>query len=95
MSIVGIINAKMNNRESAEDVIEELKTNDGPAKKGRYKYALARIYAALNEKELAVEYLQQAFDEGFGFNMYSYDYDAELVPLHGYSAYEEFEKPKG
>ncbi len=94
LSRIGIIYAKMNNRESVEDVIQELKTNDSPTKKGDYKYALARIYSALNEKELAAEYLKQAFNEGFGFGMGRYDYDNELVPLHGYPAYEEFVKPK-
>ena len=94
LSRIGIIYAKMNNRESVEDVIQELKTNNGPTRKGSYKYALARIYSALNEKELATKYLKQAFKEGFYFNMARYDYDAELVPLHGYPAYEEFVKPK-
>ena len=95
LSRIGIIYAKMNNREGAEDVIQELKTNDGPTRKGSYKYALARIYSALNEKELATEYLKQAFNEGRRFGMGSYDYDADLVSLHGYPAYEEFVKPKG
>jgi len=95
LSLMCIINAKMNNRERAEDVIQELKANDGPTKKGSYKYALARIYSALNEKELAAEYLKQAFNEGRGFDIWLYDYDNELIPLHGYPAYEEFVKPKG
>ena len=95
LSRIGIIYAKMNNRESVEDVIQELKTNDGPARRGRYKYALARIYSALNEKELATEYMKRAFNEGHGFRIWLYDYDEELVPLHGYPAYEEFVKPKG
>jgi len=95
LSRIGIIYARMNNRESVEDVIQGLKTNDGPLKKGTYKYALARIYSALNEKELAIEYLKQAFNEGSVFHLGSYDYDEDLVPLHGYPAYEEFVKPKG
>lgn len=95
LSRIGIIYAKMNNRESVEDVIQELKANDGSTKKGMYKYAIAQVYSALNEKELATEYLKQAFNEGFWFELYRYDYDAELFPLHGYPAYEEFVKPKG
>jgi len=95
LSRIGIIYAKMNNRESVEDVIQELKTNDGPTRNGSYKYALARIYSALDEKELATEYMKQAFNEGFGFSMGRYDYDNEFVPLHVYPAYEEFVKPKG
>jgi len=95
LSRIGIIYAKMNNRERIEEVIQELKTNDGPTRKGLYKYALARIYSALNEKEVATEYMKRAFNEGLGFNIYIYDYDQELVPLHGYPAYEEFVKPKG
>jgi len=95
LSLMGIIYAKMNNRKSAEVVIQELKTNDGPLRKGRYKYALARIYSALNEKELATEYMKRAFNDGLNFGMGRYDYDNELIPLHGYPAYEEFVKPKG
>jgi len=94
LSRIGIIYTKVNNRESVEDVIQELKTNDKPLNKGSYKYALARIYSALNEKELAIEYLKQAFNEGMGFDFGKYDYDEDLVPLHGYPAYEEFVKPK-
>lgn len=67
----------------------------GLQKKGSYKYALARIYSALNEKELSTEYLKQAFNEGRYFTMGRYDDDNDLVPLHGYPAYEEFVKPKG
>jgi len=94
LSRIGIIYTKMNSLESVKDVIQELKANDAPTRKGSYKYALARIYSTLNEKELATEYLKQAFSEGFGFSMNRYDYDEELVPLHGYPAYEEFVKPK-
>ncbi len=50
----------------------------------------------------AVEYLKQAFNEGLGFRGtdlpyigYYYDFDPELIPLHGYPAYEDFVKPKG
>ena len=85
----------MNNNESAEQVIQDLKSFDGPDKNGHYKYALARIYSALNEKELATEYLKQAFTEGFSFGFTRYDFDELLLPLHGYPAYEEFVKPKG
>jgi len=96
LSRIGIIHSKMNNREAAEDMIQELKTNDKPTRKGRYKYVIARIYAALNEKELAVEYLKQAFVEGFIFIIFDrYDFDPELIPLHGYPPYEEFVRPKG
>ena len=85
----------MNNRESAEVVIKELKIKNEPITLGRYKYAIAQIYATLNERELATEYLKQAFNEGLGFEDTYYDFDPELIPLHGYTPYEEFVKPKG
>jgi len=95
LSHLGMTHAKMDNREGAEDVIRLLKTNDGPVQKGRYKYALARIYSALNEKELATEYLKRAFNEGVNFYITRYDFDPAFVPLHDYAPYEEFVKPKG
>jgi len=102
LSRIGIIYAKTNNRVGAEVVIKDLKNINAPITLGRYKYAIAQIYAALNEKELATEYLKQAFNEGLGFRGtylpyigYYYDFDPELIPLHGYPPYEEFVKPKG
>ncbi len=95
LSRIGIIYAKTNNRVGAEVVIKDLKNINAPITLGRYKYAIAQIYAALNEKELATEYMKHAFNEGFGFRKATYDSDPEFIPLRGYSPYEEFVKPKG
>lgn len=93
-SRIGVIHAKMNNLDSAEIIIQHLKQNDKPLEKGGYKYGLARIYCALNEKGLAIKYLQQAFIEGHGFNDERYNYDHEFVSLHGIPEYEAFVSPK-
>ena len=91
-SKVGVIYANLGDMEKAENVITELLSTDKPTKNGSYKYAIARIYAALDEKALATEYLKQAFIEGFYFRIRRYYHDPLLRPLHGYPDYDTFVK---
>ncbi|MEZ4848895.1 MAG: hypothetical protein R3B93_09835 [Bacteroidia bacterium] len=54
----------------------------------RYQYAL------LGNRELAVDLLKQAFEEGFSFGWQRYSQDVFLKPLFGYEPFEEFVRTK-
>ena len=56
---------------------------------------IALTYNSLGNKEMAVEYLQKSIEEDYGFYFGHYDTDCELLPLHGFPAYEELVKHKG
>ena len=89
---MGTIYARMGEKENAEKVISELIAKDQRSKNGSFKYAIASVYAALNEKALATEYLKQAFNEGYYFRVWRYYHDPLLIPLHSYPEYDEFVK---
>ncbi|MEL6252589.1 MAG: adenylate/guanylate cyclase domain-containing protein [Bacteroidota bacterium] len=60
-----------------------------------FVYCHALIKAQQGEKQKAVELLREAFMKGMPYGGGEYDNCFELLPLHGYPAYEEFVKPKG
>ena len=76
-------------------MIEQLKTIPDPYPEGRYSYGIARIYAQLNEKEKAMEYVQRSFNEGFNTaDGYRYQDDLEMLPIYDYPPFEKFMKYK-
>mgnify|MGYP006284210623 CR=1 FL=1 len=83
------------NPEEAKNIIRQLEDMEEERDRGRYKYNIGLIYANLDEKEKAVQYLKTAHREGYPFNARSFHNSFELIPLHGYPPYEEFVAPKG
>lgn len=75
-------------------IISKIAAMKGPYFRGDDKYALAKIHAALGEKEEAVKMIAQAFAGGFGMDFNRYAEDADFIPLHGYGPYEDFVKPR-
>jgi tetratricopeptide (TPR) repeat protein len=95
---LGCIYAKMGQQEEAMNVVKVFQAWDleDQYDRGENKYAQARVYAALGEREKALELMRQAFKEGVGFNNNStFEMDYEFIPLQGYPSFEEFVKPKG
>ena len=54
----------------------------------------ARIYAILGRKELAVDHLEMAMDQGLNFGYWNMVFDMDFVSLKGYSPFEELIKPR-
>ena len=92
---LGCAFARLGKKEEAKKLITELKIGIVRGTNGNHLYSMAAIYTALGQKETATDLLIQAFNAGRNFTIYSYDLDPDLLPLHGYPAYEEFVKPKG
>ena len=61
---------------------------------GQYRYSIAAVYSGLGDKENAVQYLKEAFQNKFGFTLGNYKYDFMFIPLHGYEPFESFVKPR-
>ncbi|MEN8249863.1 MAG: hypothetical protein ABFS32_13100 [Bacteroidota bacterium] len=91
LSWIGLCYAKSDSIEQANGIISELDSLNTAGS----KYGIAQVYSALNEKDLVVKYLQQAFKEDYVFYLGRYDTDFELLSLHGHPGYEELVKPKG
>ena len=88
-SRIGLCRAKMNQPELAENWVNELKIiNSNTA-----LYAVGQIYAVLDEKDKAVDFLEMAFEKGCFFVLGRYDTDFELVNLKGYKRFEDFVDP--
>lgn len=91
---MGCAYARLGMNETANRIITELGETITLGTQGHHEYGMAMIYAALGKKDHTVDLLKDGFEAGRGFNMYSYDLDPELLPLHGYPPYEEFVRPK-
>jgi len=90
----GTIAARLGDRDEAQRVLEELRSLDRPYMYGKNTYLCGRIAALLGEKDLAVEFLREAFAGGYGIGLRLHE-DMDLEPLHGYPPFEELRRPKG
>ena len=94
---LGTIHAKMGNQEAALAIIQQFQEleNASIVNLGEREYAQALIYAALGQKEQAMQLIRQAFEAGYGFDFsWRYDHDYEFIPLQDYPPFLEFVKPK-
>lgn len=101
-SLLGCIYAKLGSHEESEWQIQKLEelSNLYDAKhaifhRGIAPYLIARIYANLGEKEIAVEYLRKSVEEGRLFGWWWFSFDLDFTSLKGYPPFEELIKPKG
>jgi tetratricopeptide (TPR) repeat protein len=94
LSRLGRIYAKLGLHGKAMDVIHQIESVKTPFVHGENLYALAEIYAALDEKEKAVDHMKKALQAGRGMNFNYYAEDFDFIPLHGYAPYEELISPK-
>jgi TolB-like protein/tetratricopeptide (TPR) repeat protein len=94
LSRLGCSFTRMGLLSKAHEIISRIESIKTPFVRGENSYALAEIYAALGEKEKAVEYMKKAFKEGRAIPFGLYEEDADFIPLHGYTSYEEFIRPR-
>ena len=94
LSRLGCSYARMGSSPKAREIISRIESIKTSYVRGENSYALAEIYAALGEKEKAVEYMKKAFNEGRAIPFGLYEEDADFIPLHGYTSYEEFIRPR-
>jgi tetratricopeptide (TPR) repeat protein len=91
---LGSAAARLGDREAAMRISASLEALERPFRFGNIPYWQARIAAALGERELAIEKLRQAFDEGFQVTD-AFHRDFDLQALRGYEPFEEMLRPKG
>ena len=101
-AMLGCVYAQLGESENAENQIDQLEnwgklypSTIAMFHRGISPYYMARVYAELGEKELAVKYLQQSADQGRPFAYMSFTADMYLVKLKGYPPFEELIRPKG
>jgi tRNA A-37 threonylcarbamoyl transferase component Bud32/tetratricopeptide (TPR) repeat protein/TolB-like protein len=80
----------------ARELMRQLEQRVRPYDNGRTSLRLAQILALMGERELAVQMLDRAFNEGSGNGFTGYTFHAQygLEPLRGYAPFEAFVKPK-
>jgi len=91
---LGSTAARLGERENAMRISNSLEDLDRPFRFGNIQYWQARIAAVLGERELAVEKLYEAFDQGFQVTD-AFHRDFDLQALRGYEPFEEMLRPKG
>jgi serine/threonine protein kinase/tetratricopeptide (TPR) repeat protein len=96
-SFLGLIAARMGEREEAQRISDELGKVERPYLFGQISYHQACIASLLGEKEKAVKLLQESVDQGGVFGPFSSRYhpNFSLEPLADYPPFREFIKPKG
>jgi tRNA A-37 threonylcarbamoyl transferase component Bud32/tetratricopeptide (TPR) repeat protein len=91
---LGILKARLGEREVAEGISGALESWDQPVSFALNTVFRARIAAYLGEPEDAVRLLEQAMEEGWLVRGNPHR-DPFLKPLRGHPAFERFLKPKG
>jgi tetratricopeptide (TPR) repeat protein len=90
---LGTLAARIDNKEKALQISEELKNIDRPYLFGNHTYWRACIASLLGEKQKAVKLLKEAFNQGRGYGVYLHN-DMDLEPLRDYPPFQELIKPK-
>jgi tetratricopeptide (TPR) repeat protein len=91
---LGVLRAKMRDRDAAERISHELAAMNPPGWDGHNTEWRAEIAAQLGDLDEAVRLLRQAMEEGWPVRDYAHRYPF-LKPLRGYPAFEPFLHPKG
>ena len=96
-SYLGLIAARMGDREKAQRISHELGEVERPYLFGQIAYYQGCIASLLGEKEKAVKLLQESVNQGGVFGPYSSRYhpNFSLELLADYPPFKEFIKPKG
>jgi tetratricopeptide (TPR) repeat protein len=94
MGYLGAIAARRGDRESAEQIAEQLRDLEQPYIRGRHTLRRARIASLLGDNEAAVALLREALVQG---RMYRPELHADLdfEPLWDFPPYNELIRPKG
>jgi len=90
---LGVIAARMGDKEKADKYAEELRHLSGRYLFGRHTFWRARIAALLNESEKAVNLLNESFAQGNRFGIYIHQ-TIDFETLHEYEPYLEVLRPK-
>jgi tetratricopeptide (TPR) repeat protein len=91
---IGLLAARMGEREKAIRIFKELESIDRPYLFGEHKYMCARIASLLGDKEQAVALLLDAFAQGLYYGAHLH-YEMDFEPLRDYQPFQELLKPKG
>ena len=91
---MGVLAARLGNRDEALRVFQWLGDQDRKYMYGRNIAWQAKIAAILGEYDRAVTLFQDAFNHGYAYRV-DYHYDPDLEELRKYPSFQEFLKPKG
>jgi TolB-like protein/tetratricopeptide (TPR) repeat protein len=91
---LGVIAARKGERETAQQISEELESIDYSHLSGRNTYWRARIASILNERDTAFNLLKKALGEGrrYGVDLHQ---NIDFEPLRDYKPFQDLLKPKG
>ncbi len=92
--LAGATAAYVGDRMAAEEALIRIEDVAGPYSFGEDSYWRACIAAGLGDRELAMEQLNTALQQGQQFDL-TFHRNPFLYPLHGYKPFEEFLRPKG
>jgi tetratricopeptide (TPR) repeat protein len=93
---LGLISAKLGNREDAQRISDELGKVERPYLFGRIPLYQACIASLLGDKEKALKLLRESVDQGQNFGPSSgFRFFVILESLADYPPFQEFMKPKG
>jgi len=90
---LGVLTARLEERDKALRISEELAEIDRPYIYGNNTYWRACIASILGEKATAVKLLREALRQGQSYERLYFDIDLE--PLYDYPPFKELIKPKG
>ncbi len=93
LGYLGILAARMGDKEEAKRISEELKNIDRPYLHGSNTYWCARIATLLGDKEQAVELIRDSLAEGRTYSILYWNIDFES--LEDYPPFVELKKPRG
>ena len=91
---VGVLAARMGDRERALDVKRTLLARDVPYEFGMDTYWAACIAAQLGEREEAMDLLRRSFSEGASIGLHIHQ-DPDLEPLWDYPPFQRLLEPRG
>ncbi len=85
---LGMIYARQGNATEAKNIITLLEGKKKAFDYGLIEYHQGRIYALLDEKQMAVDHISKAIDKGWKYDLWiTFDHDPDLVSLKKYPAY--------
>jgi len=91
---LGVIAARLGDREKALRISDELKALTKPYLFGDHTYCRACIASLLGEKEQAVALLRESFAQGRQYGVYLHR-EMDFEPLRDYPPFRDLVKPKG
>jgi tetratricopeptide (TPR) repeat protein len=93
LGYLGVVTARLGNREKADKILVELYVKDEPYMFGSNLHWCARIVSILGEYQRAVDFLRESYGKGRSYDMLDL-LQMDFEPLRTYKPYIELMRPK-